>query len=278
MHQLADHAWTEFLEQQPLWATLQGIETWDDRLDDPSAQGRERQMAMVRGWAAQAEALSASDLTVEDEVTLGLLRAVVRRFERAHELRLWQLEALDQNDGPQALPGMLARFARTDTPERLERLLRRLEAYPAWVAAHQANTAEGVAAGRTAPAPVVERCIAQTRRLAEAPADESPLMVADRELDEAGRARLREAVTEHVQPALATWLAVLEDYVAHVRPGDGLCYLSDGEAVYRAMIERYTNLDEEPQAIHDYGLARLDEIGSRVLRSGLRHEYRRRPA
>ncbi|MEX1297065.1 MAG: DUF885 domain-containing protein [Candidatus Limnocylindrales bacterium] len=260
VYQFADRAWLEFLELNPLWATVEGVDTWDDRLDDPSAAGRAALMSVVDRWAASIDELSKGDLSTEDTATLGLMRAVVRRLRGAHELRLWQLEALDQIDGPQSLTGSLARFHRTDTPERFENLLKRLAAYPGWVAAHQANVAEGVAVGRTAPAPVVERCIAQTRELLEIPVARSPLMAASTDLPEEQRATLLAAVERDVLPPLHAWLETLEEYAGHVRAGDGVCHLPDGEAVYRHAIRSYTNLDEEPGAIHEYGLARLDEI------------------
>ena len=260
VHQFADRAWFEFLESNPVWATVQGIETWDDQLDDPSAAGRASMMALVERWANQIDELARTELSTEDTVTLGLMHAVVRRFRGAHALRLWQFDALDQINGPHSLIGELARFQRTDTPDRLENLLQRLAAYPAWIAAHQANVAEGVASGRTAPAPVVERCIAQTRELLQAPAEDSPLMSAATALSGDQRARLLRSIREQVQPALAAWLSTLEDYSSHVRAGDGVCHLPDGEAVYRHAIVSYTNLEEDPQAIHDYGLQRLDEI------------------
>ena len=96
VHQFADRAWFEFLESNPVWATVQGIETWDDQLDDPSAVGRASLMALVERWAARIEELSRLELSVEDTVTLGLLRAVVLRLRGADELRLWEFEALDQ--------------------------------------------------------------------------------------------------------------------------------------------------------------------------------------
>ena len=260
VYQFADRAWMEFLELNPAWATVQGIETWDDQLDDPSAEGRARLRALIERWADEVETLSMSDLSVEDTVTLGLMRAVISRFRGADELRLWEMEAIDQISGPQSMVGDLARFQRTDTPERFENLLKRLQAYPGWMAAHRANIEAGVTSGRTAPAPVVERCIAQTRAIVETPVSESPLMTANADLPEGQRARLLAALEELVQPALAEWLAALEAYAAHVRPGDGVCYLPDGEAVYRQAIRSYTNLEEDPQTIHDYGLQRLDEI------------------
>ena len=260
VHQFADRAWDEFLEQNPVWATVQGDDRWDDRLDDPSPEGRAAFMAMSERWAMEVEGLEQAGLSIEDEVTLGLMRAIVRRFRGADELKLWQMEALDQLSGPQTLVGELARFQRTDTPERFEKLLARLSAYPGWMAAHRANVAEGLAAGRTAPAEVVERCIDQTRRMVETPAAESPMMVAKADLPDEQRAVLLAAVEEHVQPPLEAWLDMLQDYAGHVRPGPGVCHLPDGEAVYRHHILAYTNLLEDPRAIHEYGLARLDEI------------------
>lgn len=260
IHQFADRAWTEFLELEPMWATIQGIETWDDRLDDPSATGRAQMSALIDRWDREIGALSDGDLSVEDTVTVGLMDAVIRNFRGAQALRLWEMESVDQIHGPQSFVGELARFQRTDTEERFERLLARVAAYPGWMAAHRANTEAGLAAGRTAPRPVVERTIAQTRGLLETPAEDSPLMMANAGLPAAQRERLLAAVREQVEPALADWLALLEDYLPAARPGDGICHLPDGEALYRFQIERYTNLAEDPQAIHDYGLARLDEI------------------
>ncbi len=260
VYRFADEAWTQYLEQNPMWATVQGIEAWDDRLDDPSAAGREASMALVERWAVRVDELSAAELSVEDTVTLGLMRAVISRFRGAHELRLWELEALDQIGGPQSLVGELARFCRTDTPERFDNLLKRLAAYPEWMAAHRANVEEGLASGRTAPAAVVARCIEQTRELAKTPPADSPLMTANADLSEEQAAQLLASIEANVQPALADWLELLESYAEHVRAGDGVCHLPDGEAVYGHAIRSYTNLDEDPQAIHDYGLARLDEI------------------
>ncbi len=260
VYQFADRAWMEFLELNPIWATVQGIETWDDRLDDPSAEGRAAMNALVDRWAAEIETLVQAELSVEDTVTVGLMRAIITRFRSAEELRLWEMEALDQINGPQSLIGELARFQRTDTPERFENLLKRLAAYPGWIAAHKANVAAGLTSGRTAPAPVVARCITQTRGLVETPAEDSPLLAVNADLPEAQRATLLAAIREHVEPALADWLALLEDYATHARAGDGVCHLPDGEAVYGHHILSYTNLHEDPQTIHDYGLRRLDEI------------------
>ena len=144
---------------------MQGDERWDDRLDDPGPDGRAATLALAESWEAEMDGFGGLELSVEDQITVGLIRFAIARFRGSHELRLWEMEAIDQYSGPQGLMGDLARTQRTDTPERFESLMARIAAYPAWMAAHQANIAEGVASGRTAAAPVVERCIVQTRRI-----------------------------------------------------------------------------------------------------------------
>jgi len=274
VHAFAERAWEQFLELNPLWATMQGDDRWDDRLDDPGPDGRATMLALVDAWQAEMEGFAGLELSVEDTVTLGLVGFASERFKQADALRLWEMEAIDQYGGPQGLIGDLARMQRTDTPARLDKLLARLAAYPEWMAAQRANVAEGVAAGRTAAAPVVERCLAQTRRLVETPAEQSPIVLADAELDDEGRAALIEAVERYVRPAYAAWLAMLEDYGEHVRAGDGICHLADGDALYRHHILSWTTIPGEPRAIHDYGLARLEEIDAqeRVIAAELGFE------
>ncbi len=264
VHAFADRAWDQFLQLNPLWATLQGDERWDDRLDDPGPEGRAATLALAEAWEVEMDGFHALELSVEDQITLGLIRFAVARLRGALELRLWEMEAIDQYGGPQGLMGDLARTQRADTPERFERLLARIAAYPAWMAAHRANITEGVAAGRTAAAPVVERCISQTRRIVATPAAQSPIVLVNATLDEQQRARLVEAVERHVLPPLREWLVALEAYAAHARAGDGICYLPDGAAIYRHAILSWTTIVEEPQVIHEYGLQRLAEIEART--------------
>lgn len=256
----AERAWQQFLELEPIMATAQGDDRYDDRLSDPGPAGRAARTTMVDGWEQELDGLEDEGLSVEDAVTAGLIGVVIRRFRRAQELRTWEMEGIDQYGGPQALIGELARLQPIDTPERLERLLARLAAYPAWMEAHADNLKDGLASGRTAAGPVVERCITQTRRMVDAAAEDSPLLQANPDLDETARTELMAALERYVRPSLQSWLEMLEAYAPGARSGDGVCFLPDGEALYRYEIESWTTLDEDPQAIHDYGRMRLADI------------------
>ena len=265
VHAFADRAWEQFLELNPLMATVQGDDRWDDRLDDPGPEGRAAGLAMVDGWEAEIDGFGGLELSVEDQVTLGVIRFVIGRLREGHELKLWHFEAMDALEGPQIFVADLARLQVADDPESLRKLLARLAAYPSWMAAHRANLAEGIAAGRTAAPAVVERCLTQTRRMVETPAAEHPIVLVHADLDEASRTTLTQAVEEHVLPALREWLEMLENYATHVRSGDGIGHLEDGEALYRHYIHAWTTIVEEPTAIHEYGLERLDVIARQEL-------------
>src|SRR5688572_31817816 len=108
VHAFADGAWDEFLARNPLWATAQGDERFDDRLDDPGPAGRAAELAMIDSWESEMAAFEASALAVEDRVTLGLIGVVIRRIRDGHRLALWQMDGIDQYGGPQGLIGQLA--------------------------------------------------------------------------------------------------------------------------------------------------------------------------
>ncbi len=257
---LADRFWQWYLSRQPTYATVLGDERYDDRLPDPSAEARAEEEADLHGFLHDARELEHELLSQEDAITLDMLEVVARIWLRQLEHKLFHFEAVDQMAGPQNLPGDLARFQRVDTTERLDRLIRRLEQFPEYLAAHRVNLLEGVAAGRTAAAPVVARVIEQTRRAVEAPLDESPLLLAHPELDAESRERIRAALKKYVMPALADYLSALESYAHHARSGDGLWALPDGAAVYQTMIVASTTLDETAEALHQYGLEQLQLI------------------
>jgi uncharacterized protein (DUF885 family) len=257
---LADWFWEQFLEQQPLWATMLGDERWDDRWDDPSAAGRERELETLRELLSRADSIDLQLLDTEDRITLDILRVLADTRRDYHEHRLWQFDGVDPLNGPQSLPGDLARFQRVDTRERQDRLIARLEAYPAYLDAIAHNMREGIAAGRTAARAVTERALTQVRRALDTPTAETPLLAAHPELDPASRDRIASAVDRFVRPAHAAFTRQLEAYLPHARRGDGVCWLPDGDAVYRYSILAATTLDESAQALHDYGREQLDAI------------------
>jgi uncharacterized protein (DUF885 family) len=132
---LADRFWQGFLEREPVYATFAGDDSHDDRLPDPGPEGRAKERDACGSVLAEAATIDRGSLEVEDRITLDMLETVARIGLAQLDQEMYQLAAVDQVGGPQQLPGELAVVQRVDSPERVDRLLSRLEAYPAYMKA-----------------------------------------------------------------------------------------------------------------------------------------------
>ncbi len=263
VNDLADRFWEALLELSPTTATVYGDERWDDRLEDPSPAGRAKARALNERVLAEASAIGADALPVEERITLDMLGVVCRLGVEQDDLRMDLVGAVDQVNGPQGVLPQLAPFQRADTPERLDRLVKRIEAYGPFIDAHVALLEEARATGMTAPRIVAERSIAQAERLLAIPPEESPIVLGARlaDGDAAGRDRLAAAVRAHGWPALARYLDALRGpYLAATRTEPGLWSAPDGDARYRLAVRSWTSLDLDPTEVHRSGLAELAEL------------------
>ncbi len=258
---LADGFWEAILEQNPTTATMYGDPRYDDRLEDPSPVGRGRARALADSTLAAANAIVAEDQTLEDRITLDMVQVVCQMQIEQDDQRVDLLRPVDQMGGPQTLLPTLATFQPADTPERLERFLTRLRAYPAFMAANIELLNEGIASGLTAPRIVTERTIAQLERLLQTPPEESVVVTVAQVAGEADRARVLDAVRDAVVPADQAFLDALRgDYLAASRQDPGLWSAPNGDALYRTQILAWTTLALEPADLHQIGLDELEQI------------------
>ena len=259
--QIADGFWERFLELSPISATVYGDDRYDDRLPDPGPEGR----AKARQWALdlQAAARSIPDegLTVEDRITRDMLRVIGELAITEDDRRLDTLQVVDQMGGPQTLLPQLCQFQGADTPERLELFLDRLHAYPAYMAANAELLREALASGLTAPRIVAERTIAQIKRMIQTPIDQAVVPSLVRVASDADREAIRAVVRDEIYPADAAYLEVLEgDYFGRTRTEPGIWSAPDGDEIYRTQILRWTTLQLDPRAVHESGVAELEDI------------------
>ena len=271
---IADRFWEGFLERQPVYASFIGDRRYDDRLEDPGPEGRAKDEAALRETLDAAQAIDPAGLETEDRITLDMLRVVAETGLAQHAQRFHEFAAVDHIDGPQGMPGTLARFQTVDSPEAFGALQARLAAYSAYIDAHITNMRDGAASGRTAARRVVERAIEQTERTLTAPVEESPLLVAIQGLDEAQRESLKDQIGRDVTPAVEHYLEALRAYLPHAREQDGVWAMPGGEEVYRTAIRASLSFEADPQELHDYGLAQIEAIDEErlVIAKELGHE------
>jgi uncharacterized protein (DUF885 family) len=268
--ELSDRFWEGILELNPTTATVYGDERYDDRLEDPSPAGRAKARRLMESTKAEAEAIPADGLSIEDRITRDMLIVIADLSVEEDEQGTHRLRVVDQIGGPQTLLPQLCSFQTADTPERLERFLARLRSYPAYMAANTDILREGLATGLTAPRIVAERTVQQLERLLAIPIGEAIVPATVKVASEEDRERVREVVRDEVYPADAAFLEMLRgDYLAATREEPGLWSAPKGDSLYRTQIRAWTTLDLEPQAVHDIGLEELAmvEAGRREIAS-----------
>ncbi len=256
---LCARTWERTLELNPVMATIFGDERFDDRLDDMSPAGRAARRALAEEARAGALAIDPADLDEEERISRDLLALIAQHEIEEDDLRADLVPFWGQQGHPSLLPE-LVHLQNADTPERLERLLARIAAYPVLTDTIIDLLAEGRAAGLTAARVVADRAVDQVERLLAGPAAASPIVTVPALADEADRARLLDAVERHVRPADVRYLEALRAYLPAARKDPGLCALPDGETRYAAKVRAYTSLDVSPAELHRVGLDELEGI------------------
>jgi uncharacterized protein (DUF885 family) len=258
---IANGFWERFLEISPISATVNGDPRYDDRLPDPSPEGRARARRYAEDMLAAAAAIPDEGLGVEDRITRDVMRVIAEIQIVEDDQRMDTLRVVDQIGGPQTLLPQLCQLQTADTSERLAKFIARLRAYPAYMAANAELLREGLASGLTAPRIVAERTVAQLERMLATPIDDAVVAALVTVARDEDRETIRGIIRDEVYPADAAFLGVLSgDYLAATRTQPGIWSAPSGGGLYRTQMLRWTTLDLDPREVHQTGLDELEKI------------------
>jgi uncharacterized protein (DUF885 family) len=261
VNDLSDRFWEGILELNPTTATVYGDDRYDDRLEDPGPAGRAKARRLMERTKAEAEAIPTDGMPLEERITRDMLIVIADLGIEEDEQGTHRLRVVDQIAGPQTMLPQLCQFQKADTPERLDRFLARLRAYPAYMQANADILREGLATGLAAPRIVAERTVEQLERLLAIPIEDAIVPAMAQVASEEDREKVRDVVREEVYPADAAFLEVLRgDYLAATREEPGLWSATDGDTLYRTQIRAWTTLDLEPSDVHQIGMDELNAI------------------
>jgi uncharacterized protein (DUF885 family) len=260
---LADRFWDGLLEVEPLLGTQVGDERFDERLPDPTDAGLAARETLYRGALEELALIDRDGLAVDLRTTMSVLEAIARRELDSIRFRLDRLFAANHLLGPGQLLADVAQIQRVGTPERMDRFVTRLRAFPAHLDAMGALALEGAASGQVVPTIVADRAIAQVERLLAIPAESSPALVGMSEASEAERARVIDTVRDEVMPGYRRYLDALREYRPSATDSPAMTDLPDGAAMYASQILAYTTLPLEAKEVHQTGLDELAGIEDR---------------
>lgn len=257
-------AWRDALQRSPETATALRVPGFDHRLSDPSVPAAEAAHAARAAFLERARRLRLRDGT-QDDVFRDLF---VEQLEAAVQLRACRAETwmISARMNP-----VVDLFSATDVQPiddaaGIDAVLARHALFPAVIGAHVGALRAGLQARRAAARGSVERTVAQLRAQLAEPTDAWPIVrrVRDSGLAPEAVARVAASVDSDLRPAIASYVAVLNDEVLPVaRPerSPGLVTLPDGETCYAARV-RATLGPDAPSAdeLHALGLAEIARI------------------
>ncbi len=263
----------EFVEAlfaaEPLTPAVLGIRPAEPGLPDLSAEAEQAHRATLAEFAERARALDAGELSAEDRVTRDVLIATAEDRVAAIDSRMAEFTVTDIMVAPAASLLMVLPMTTVTAGEAAEAQLGRLAAIPEYLRQAARRHAEGIAAGRTPVAHLVEAAIAHLDRYLAAP-EADPLRRQPAPDEEFGRRR-DELLADVVRPAFAEYRAFLDTEVRpHGRPADrpGVKWLPGGEEAYARLARVHTTTDRTPEELHRTGLDVIDSLAAEYRELG----------
>jgi uncharacterized protein (DUF885 family) len=275
LRELADRYWEAYLEFRPTEATLHGDHRYDDRIEDLSVDGEARQRATWLELRAALDAVDAAGLDAPGRVTRQLLRAELTEAVEAIDLREAELR-FDQMTGVHAELLVTAPQIQAPTAGSARALVERQRRLPGLLDQTVERLRAGLAAGRTPARVNVERSLNQVDKYLSSPLESDPFTGYagppgwDGEAE--WRADLAGILRDAVRPAFARY----RDFFASEalpagRPHDraGLCWLAEGEELYRHFVRLHTTVDDlTAEEIHQIGLDEIDRLAAEYAEVG----------
>ncbi len=274
---LADEYWGYVLANiAPTWAMVLGDHRFDDRLEDLSRQAEDEHLVRLDDIVARAKAIDDEVLTMDEQVTKGVLIHEARGLTIPMRSRLAEFD-VSPSTGIHIDYLQIVGQLPVGTAEHAEGLLAKLSQMGRLFEQAVHRLRQGIARNRTPPLVAVEKVIGQCDAYLATPLDADPFVApqaspdftADQEA--AWRDRLRQVVSDVVRPGYSHYRTALVDEVApKARPPErsGVIWLTDGDEVYRGAIERHTSLDMAALDIHRVGLETIDRLATEYRELG----------
>ncbi len=258
-------------DADPLSGSMYGFPGYDDRLPDLSADAEERIADALDSIAQQAEDHPYQGLSETEHQTLDFVRVLARGMADAARVPLTEFTICDTFVAP--VPGVLTSLPKLplDNEERRNGYLARLGGLPALLSDAGERHQSGGRAGRTAVARLVQSAVAQLDLLLSEP-DLGGVGRVEIEDDDFRRS-VAETIEHDVRPALAGYRDTLRtDVLPLARDDDhpGICFLPEGEAMYRAMTRLHTSTAYTPDELHAMGREIIDQVRAELIETGSR--------
>jgi uncharacterized protein (DUF885 family) len=266
--ELAAELLTTALNADPLAGSLSGVPGYDALLPDFSQSSETARTRALESIAGRAEQASETGLEESELQTLDFVRYLARGMAGAAAVPVIEFTISDTFAAP--VGGVLTSLPKLplDSEERRAGYLTRLRGLSDMLTTVAQRHEEGARQGRTAVARLVEAAIAQLEPLLEDPTVGGMIRT---DPDASFTAAVSAAIDDHARAALSDYRDALRTTVLPTARDDehpGLCYLPDGEEMYRALAFQHTSMSYTPDELHAMGREIVDDVLTEMVETG----------
>ena len=261
--------WEALLKLNPLQATFQGDNRYNDQMPDfYSAEFRKQSHDFTRGWLDKAQAIGSDGLQGQDLISYEIFVRDAKESLEGEQYPDWMLP-VDQMGSIATFAAQLGNGTGAQpfkTVKDYDNWLARGDRIPVLVDSIIADMQAGIAAGVVQPKALMVKVVPQYDAIIKDKPEDSlfwgPIANMPKDFSAADKARLTDAyramIGDRMMPAFRKLRAfIANDYLPKTRDSVGLNQLPNGDAWYAYKVRATTTTDLTPAQIHQIG---LDEV------------------
>jgi uncharacterized protein (DUF885 family) len=274
LHALFSEEWNFRLQENPLFATVAGYHQYDDRLPNVTIADQIRRAEFSRDLLKSLEQIDRAVLTRAEQINYDIFKMQLEDNLANFEYKAY-LIPFTVDDGFHIGFARLPNQAPRATVQDYENYIKRLRAFPEYVAQHIELLKEGLKTGMTMPQIVLQgfEVTISTHIVDDpqtsvfyAPFTKFPAAMPEPEkarLGQAGAAAIREAIVAGYQTLFDF---MMKEYIPQARATIGASELPNGRDYYTQRIRHFTTLNMSVDEIHQLGLSEVQRIRNEMMK------------
>ncbi|KRG62886.1 hypothetical protein ABB26_14490 [Stenotrophomonas humi] len=268
--------WEGVLKLNPLQATFQGDNRYNDQLPDfGSADFRKQSHDFTTEWLGKVEKLGDAGLTGQDLLSYRIFVEEQKQSLEGEKFPTWMMP-VNQMGSTVSYAVMLGSGQVAQpfkTVKDYDNWLARAGRIPVLLDTEISNMREGMKAGVVQPRVLMEKVVPQFDEILAAKAEDSqfwgPIKSMPADFAQADKDRLtaayRSLIAEQLLPAIKKQRDfIANEYLPATRDTVGLDSLPDGKAWYAFNAKESTTTAQTPEQIHEIGLKEVERIHGEI--------------
>ena len=273
LNQIFNDYWQDQLKHSPEMASTIGDRRYDDRLSDYSPRAYNEALARGQRFIERLGAIDTAGMSEQETLSKQLLVHDLVDQQESSVCKPWQTPVTQFSGIQVDLPALVEMLPFTSSDD-YDHYLARLNKVPATMMQIGTNMMLGEQDGRSEPAYIMQKVLAQVKAMVAAKPEDTPYA---RPLQHfpAGispqhqaliRTEVLDAIRTKIQPAYKQFAKYLaSDYIPKARKDPGIWANRNGDACYAYLVQSFTTTDLTPDQVYKIGEEEVARIQPQLM-------------